>query len=88
MIPGGLVGTKPQLKARASLAEFAYGLFGRTGTVTLPDGRRISTPAYEVMTKYPHRGVGAFGGLSREERARKRHEIAAASIEKLKKAAV
>jgi hypothetical protein len=88
MVPGGLVGTKPQIKARASLAEFGYGLFGHKGTVALPDGRRISTPAYEVMTTYPHKGAGAFGGLSREERARKRHEVAAASIEKLKRAAV
>jgi hypothetical protein len=87
MQPGGLVGTKAQLKARASLAEFAYGLYGKKGTVTLPDGRRISAPAYEVMTKYPHKGVGAFGGLSREERARIRHELASANIERLKKAA-
>lgn len=87
MVPGGLVGTKAQLKARASLAEFAYGLFGKKGTVTLPDGRRISAPAYEVMTKYPYRGVGVFGGLSAEERARIRHEAARLRIEALKKAA-
>jgi hypothetical protein len=86
-VPGGLVGTKPQLKARAALAEFGYAQYGKKGTVTLPDGRRISAPAYEVMTKYPHKGVGAFGGLSKEERGRIRHEAARASIEALKKAA-
>jgi len=86
-VPGGLVGTKPQLKARAALAEYAYGLFGKKGTVTLPDGRRISVSAYEIMTKYPYKGTGVFGGLSREERARIRHEMAAKRIEALKKAA-
>ncbi len=87
-VPGGLVGTKAQLKARYNLAKFAHErLYGQTGTVTLPDGRRISKPAYIVMTEYPYKGTGVFGGLSREERARIRHEMAAATIEKLRKAA-
>jgi len=87
-VPGGLVGTTPQLKARASLAEWAYtNLYGKKGTVTLPDGRRISATAYEVMTRYPYKGTGVFGGLSPEERAKRRHEIARVRIEALKKAA-
>jgi len=88
MVPGGLVGTKPQLKARASLARWAYeNTYGKVGTVTLPDGRRISTPAYLVMTQYPHKGVGVFGGLTRKERAARRHELAAERIRKLEEAA-
>jgi len=88
MVPGGLVGTKPQLKARASLARWAYeNCYGKEGTVTLPDGRRISKPAYLVMTEYPHKGEGVFGGLSKRERAERRHAMAAETIRKLEAAA-
>lgn len=86
-VPGGLVGTPAQLRARLELAEFAYNnLYGKKGTVTLPDGRRIPATAYEVMTKYPYKGVGVFGGKSKEERASERHAMAAETIRKLREA--
>ena len=75
-----------QLDACISLGEFAYhNCYGKYGTVTLPDGRRISVPAYIVMTKYPKKGVGAFGGKSYEERASERHERSRARLDYLKK---
>ncbi len=40
--------TKRQLKQRLRLAVEAYKRFGEKGTVTLPDGRRISRVAYEL----------------------------------------
>lgn len=76
--------TIPQLKARIAFGEFMLSQFGKKGTVTLPDGRVISVPAFEAMTNYPYKGIGAFGGLSPEERARRRHEMARANLEKLK----
>lgn len=75
--------TRAQAEARLALSEYASAnLFGRTGTVVLPDGRRISQGAYIVMTQYPHTGTGAFGGMSNEQRASMKHELAPASIQK------
>lgn len=72
-----------QAEARLSLSEFASThLYGKTGTVVLPDGRVISAGAYTVMTQYPHTGQGAFGGLTADQRAAMRHELAPASINK------
>lgn len=72
-----------QAEARLALSEFATtNLYGRTGTVALPDGRVISLGAYTVMTSYPHKGQGAFGGLTADQRAAMRHELAPASINK------
>lgn len=72
-----------QAAARLSLSEYATAnLYGRVGTVVLPDGRVISQGAYTVMTQYPHTGVGAFGGMRPEDRAAMRHELAPASIAK------
>lgn len=72
-----------QAQARLALSEYASAnLYGRTGTVVLPDGRVISQGAYTVMTQYPHTGVGAFGGIRPEDRAAMRHELAPASINK------
>lgn len=72
-----------QAQARLALSEFATSnLYGKTGTVVLPDGRVISLGAYTVETQYPHRGVGAFGGMSPDQRASMRHELAAGSIAK------
>jgi len=65
-----------QLKSMKALTGFAKEKCrGKYGTVTLPDGRRVPRPAFIVMTEYPHRGVGAFGGKSKEERLRERHAI-------------
>lgn len=81
---GGLVGTIPQLKARRAFAQFMINRArGKTGTVTLPDGRRISKGAYLAMTQYPKTGTGAFGG-SPEERRRKQYEAADRNVRKLK----
>lgn len=72
-----------QASARLALSEYATSnLYGRTGTVVLPDGRVISQGAYTVMTQYPHTGVGAFGGMTPDQRAAMRHELAPASINK------
>lgn len=72
-----------QAEARLSLSEFASShLYGKTGTVVLPDGRVISVGAYTVMTQYPHTGQGAFGGMTSDQRAAMRHELAPASINK------
>ena len=72
-----------QAQARLALSEFATtNLYGKTGTVALPDGRVVSVGAYTVMTQYPHTGVGAFGGMSPDQRASMRHELAPASINK------
>lgn len=72
-----------QAQARLALSEYASSnLYGRTGTVVLPDGRVISQGAYLVMTNYPHTGVGAFGGMTADQRAAQRHELAPASINK------
>lgn len=43
--------TKFQLMQRLRWAKTAYNHFGKKGTVTLPDGRRISRVAYELMNK-------------------------------------
>lgn len=73
----------PQAEARLALSEFASThLYGKTGTVVLPDGRVISAGAYTVMTQYPHTGQGAFGGMTNDQRAAQRHELAPASINK------
>jgi len=75
--------TAAQAEARLALSKFATSnLYGITGTVVLPDGRRISQGAYTVMTRYPHMGMGVFGGMSPEQRASMRHELAPASISK------
>ena len=75
--------TAAQAEARLSLSRFATAnLYGVTGTVVLPDGRRISQGAYTVMTRYPNTGVGAFGGQTNEQRASMKHELAPASIRK------
>ena len=75
--------TAAQAEARLSLSRFATAnLYGVTGTVVLPDGRRISQGAYTVMTRYPNTGVGAFGGQTIEQRASMKHELAPASIRK------
>lgn len=75
--------TRAQAEARLALSRYATSnLYGRTGTVVLPDGRRISVGAYTVMTQYPNRGVGSFGGLTPEQRASMKHELAPASIQK------
>lgn len=72
-----------QAQARLTLSEFASSnLYGKTGTVVLPDGRVISLGAYTVMTQYPHTGLGAFGGMTPEARAAMKHELAPASINK------
>lgn len=72
-----------QAQARLALSEFATSnLYGKTGTVALPDGRVVSIGAYTVMTQYPHTGVGAFGGMSPDQRAAMRHELAPNSINK------
>lgn len=72
-----------QAQARLALSEYATAnLYGRTGTVVLPDGRVISQGAYTVKTQYPHAGVGAFGGMRPEERAAMHHEMASSSISK------
>ena len=72
-----------QAQARLALSEFASSnLYGKTGTVVLPDGRVISLGAYTIMTQYPHTGQGAFGGMSPDQRASMRHELAPASINK------
>lgn len=72
-----------QAEARLNFSEFATThLYGKTGTVALPDGRVISLGAYTVMTQYPRTGVGAFGGLTPDQRAAQRHELAPASINK------
>lgn len=72
-----------QAEARLALSQFAtQNLYGRTGTVVLPDGRVISLGAYTVQTQYPHRGQGVFGGISNEQRASMRHELAPGSIQK------
>lgn len=75
--------TAAQAEARLALSKFAASnLYGVTGTVVLPDGRRISQGAYTVMTRYPNRGVGAFGGMSADQRASMKHELSAGSIQK------
>lgn len=75
--------TAAQAEARLSLSRFATSnLYGVTGTVVLPDGRRISQGAYTVMTRYPNVGVGAFGGMTNEQRAAQKHEMAPSSIKK------
>ncbi len=72
-----------QAEARLALSEFASShLYGKTGTVALPDGRVVSLGAYTVMTQYPHTGVGAFGGMTPDQRASMKHELAPASINK------
>ena len=72
-----------QAEARLALSQFAtQNLYGRTGTVVLPDGRVISLGAYTVQTQYPHKGQGAFGGMTSEQRASMRHELAPGSIQK------
>ncbi len=72
-----------QAQARLALSEFATSnLYGKTGTVVLPDGRVISLGAYTVQTQYPHRGAGVFGGMSAEQRAAMKHELAPGSIAK------
>lgn len=72
-----------QAEARLALSQFAtQNLYGRTGTVVLPDGRVISLGAYTVQTQYPHKGQGAFGGMTNEQRASMRHELAPGSIQK------
>jgi hypothetical protein len=75
--------SQAQAEARLALSQFATSnLYGRTGTVVLPDGRVISTGAYIVQTQYPHTGQGAFGGMTTEQRASMRHELAPGSIQK------
>ncbi len=75
--------TAAQAEARLSLSKFATSnLYGVTGTVVLPDGRRISQGAYTVMTRYPNVGVGVFGGMTNEQRAAMHHELAPSSIKK------
>lgn len=70
-----------QAQARLALSEYGVNnLTGQNGTVVLPDGKIVSRPAYMVMTQYPHTGVGAFGGMTADQRAAMRHEMAAASI--------
>lgn len=72
-----------QAEARLALSQYATAnLYGRTGTVVLPDGRVISIGAYTMQTQYPHRGQGAFGGSTPEQRASMRHELAPGSIQK------
>jgi len=65
-----------QLKSCITFGEWVKtNCTGKYGTVTLPDGRRIPAPAYEVMVRYPHKGMGVFGGpTSKEELLRRRRE--------------
>jgi len=78
--------SEAQLEACISLGEFAiHNCRRKTDTVTLPDGRRISTPAYIVMTRYPKRGEGACGGKTKEKRLEEQYRKAEAHIERLKR---
>ncbi len=74
--------TIAQAEARLEFSRFMAGQYGQTGTVTLPDGRRISRTAYNAMAGYGRKGVGAFGGLSEQQRAAEKHALAGASINK------
>lgn len=75
-----------QLESVISLAKFMIERArGLVGTVKLPDGRRISKAAYLVKTEYPKKGEGVFGGMTKEERLRRRYKLADANVQRLEK---
>ena len=72
----------PQLKACIALAEAATAAYGTKGK-TPYKGFNMPAVAVKVAMTVP-KGPGAHGGLKPEERARRAHEAASASIASLK----
>jgi len=68
----------PQLKACLALATAANAAYGTKGK-TPYKGVSMPAVAVKVATTVP-KGAKAHGGLSRDERATRAHETAAASI--------
>ena len=72
----------PQLKACIALAEAAHAAYGTKGKLPYK-GVMMPAVAVKVAETVP-KGAKVHGGLTREERARLRHEAASASIATLK----
>jgi len=68
----------PQLSACLALARAATGAFGKRGKV-MYKGVNMPIVAVEVAKAVP-KGAKVHGGLTREERARRRHDMASTSI--------
>lgn len=72
----------PQIKACLALSEAATAAFGTRGKIMY---KGVSMPAVAVkVAGVVPKGPGVHGGLSREERGRRQHEAASASIASLR----
>ena len=72
-----------QLRSCHAFAQYGINnLRGVEGTVDF-NGNQISRTAQKVMEDYPHTGVGAFGGMSEEERRQVRYSQAESNEERL-----
>ena len=74
--------TPAMLRSEIAFGKFMISERGKYGTVTLPDGRVISVPAYEAGIALAGK---SYGGLSYRERLEKRHQGAEAHIQKLER---
>jgi hypothetical protein len=74
--------SSPQIKACLALAEAATAAYGTKGK-TQYKGVSMPSVAVKVATTVA-KGAGVHGGLTREERGRRAHEAAAASIASLR----
>ena len=72
----------PQIKACLALAEAATAAFGTRGK-TMYKGVSMPSVAVKVASTVA-KGASVHGGLSKEERARRTHEAATASIASLR----
>jgi len=71
----------PQLKACIALSRAATAAYGKRGKLPY---KGFSMPIVAVeVAKTVTKGAGVHGGLTREERARRAHETAGASIASL-----
>lgn len=72
-----------QLRSIHAFTQFGINnLRGETGTVQM-NGNEVSRTAQMVAQEYPHRGSGAFGGLSEQDRRQQRYAQAEATLEQI-----
>lgn len=76
-----------QLRSAHAFAQFAINqLRGVEGTTSF-QGNTVSETAVRVAQDYPNTGVGAFGGLSPEERQQQQYAKAEANVDRLEREA-
>lgn len=72
-----------QLRSAHAFAQYGINqLRGVTGTEQFR-GNRVSSAAVQVAEDYPNTGVGAFGGMTEEERRQDRYSKAEANLQRL-----